>query len=839
MKTTKLFRLVALLALLLPAIGSLAQSRDHRLTIRVSTAAQVDFTGQVVQLTQSDYSVGYGTLRLNADGEVTVKVYPGNHLVRVEREGFITAEKAFSVDADMTVDITLAEKVKAPFALATQVSHNALTGLNDVLLTWNREAPVFFDDFEQYSPFAISFGEWTGIDGDGLASAPLVGDYPNRGALQYATVVNPMAVEPSWWYDYPVLRPYSGKQYAGFVRTASGNANNDWLISPTITPGTDNVLQFMAKAADLYDEKFQVYVTTVTDKPAASDFVKISAGNYLSVDYKWWHKQSFDLSAYAGTPIKFAIRYIGEANIGGAFMLMVDDVYVGQDIPEAAEAVAAAKARARRIAKPRSVTNPNESFTVYFNEAEAGTTEALEYLFTDVAAGTHTLGVKSVYLSSESEVVTTTVDISASEYARVECNVVTNNGKSADGATVEFTNLETLASFTAVVADGKAVLPSLPFGRYSVGMAVEHYEVHEQTVEITADAVLSISLVEELVTPYNITTDIAEDGSVMVKWNQQLAFRDNFESYPDFAQTEFGGWKSVDFDERPVYPIGLGGYNNIVTFPGASTPDNLKPIAPIVFNPWATTPPMMPSDPASGAVSGNKQIVFFSPQQSGADKWLISPTIHVYDNFVVRFVTKAYADYAETLDVLATTADDVNSLTTSMAMQDAFTSLGTIERVPSGQWTIYEVPLTAFVGEDVRVAFHYTSWDAFFLQLDDFFAGVPDAEGNAIDVGDVLRYEIWLDGTKVGESSSAEFRLTGVAPGEHTVGVVAVYASGSSVAGTYTFTTSSGVGFIRLNDPAGSGPAEYYNVAGQRLLSAPTRGIFIEKRGATATLRTR
>ena len=835
MKTTKLFRLVALLALLLPALASLAQSRDHRLTIRVTTAAQVDLTGQLVQLTQSDYSVGYGTLRLNAAGEVSVKVYPGNHLAKVEREGFITAEKTFSVDSDTTVELTLEEKVKAPFALATQVSHNAITGLNDVLLTWNREAPVFFDDFEQYSPFAVAFGDWSGIDGDGLASAPLVGDYPNRGTLQYATVVNPMTVDPSWWYDYPVLRPYSGKQYAGFIRTASGDANNDWLISPTITPGTDNVLQFMAKAADLYDEKFQVYVTTVTDNPSAADFVKISSGNYLTVDYKWWHKQSFDLSAYAGTPIKFAIRYIGEANIGGAFMLMVDDVYVGQEIPDAAQAVAAAKARSRRVAQPRSAGNPNELFTVYFDGTEAGTTDAYEYLFTDVAAGTHTLGVKSVYLSSESEVVTTTVDIPANDYARVECTVTTNNGKSADGATVEFTNLETLASFTAVVAGGKAVLPSLPYSRYSVGVAVQHYEVHEQQVEITTDASIAITLIEQLVAPYNITTDVAADSSVAVKWNQQLAFRDDFESYPDFAQHEFGDWRSYDFDERAVYPIGMGGAANIVTFPGASTPESPKPIAPLVFNPWTTTPAMMPGDPASGAVSGNKQIVFFSPQQSGADKWLVSPSIHVYDNYVVRFVTKAYSEYVESLDVLATTAD-VSGINSSMAMQDAFTSLGSISSVPSGQWTIYEVPLTDYVGEDVRVAFHYTSWDAFFLQLDDFFAGVPDAEGSTVDVGDVLHYEILLDGVKVGESATPEFTLTAVTAGEHTVSIIAVYASGSSVAGTATFTVTSGIDGIQVTAP--DAPAEFYNVAGQRLLTAPTRGIYIEKRGTTAILRT-
>ena len=113
---------------------------------------------------------------------------------------------------------------------------------------------------------------------------------------------------------------------------------------------------------------------------------------------------------------------------------------------------------------------------------------------------------------------------------------------------------------------------------------------------------------------------------------------------------------------------------------------------------------------------------------------------------------------------------------------------------------------------------------------------MPDAEGSTVDVGDVLHYEILLDGVKVGESATPEFTLTAVTAGEHTVSIIAVYASGSSVAGTATFTVTSGIDGIQVTAP--DAPAEFYNVAGQRLLTAPTRGIYIEKRGTTAILRT-
>ena len=93
----------------------------------------------------------------------------------------------------------------------------------------------------------------------------------------------------------------------------------------------------MAKAADRYDERFMVYVTTKTEAPGVNDFVRIDPGNYESVDYKGWKEFSYDLTEYTGTPIRFAIRYVGCANTYGAFMLMIDDVFVGQPAANTAQ----------------------------------------------------------------------------------------------------------------------------------------------------------------------------------------------------------------------------------------------------------------------------------------------------------------------------------------------------------------------------------------------------------------------------------------------------------------------------------------------------------------------
>ena len=54
-----------------------------------------------------------------------------------------------------------------------------------------------------------------------------------------------------------------------------------------------------------------------------------------------------------------------------------------------------------------------------------------------------------------------------------------------------------------------------------------------------------------------------------LRWNQDFAFSDSFESYDDFATGTFGPWKSIDNDQMPVYPISLN--NTIISFPGSAS----------------------------------------------------------------------------------------------------------------------------------------------------------------------------------------------------------------------------------------------------------------------------
>ena len=782
---------------LIPFVAS-AQTRDKLLTIHATTETGENLDGQVVGIMHTGYQITYGTQKLNAAGTCSLKVYEGEHLITIQRPGYADASQTVLVDKDSEITVKLTEKVRLPYALKTQLSHDAFTGNNSVKMSWNEEAPVFADDFESYEPFTINFSPWLGIDNDHETAAALIGDYPNRGAMQYAQIINPLTVEPTWWYEYEVLRPFSGKQYVGFTRTMSGNTNDDWLISPTLTIGTENVLSFMAKAADKYPERFQVYVTTVTDNPQPSDFVMLTEGNYESVDYTFWHEMNYDLADYAGKTIRFAIHYLGDYNRFGTFMLMIDDVYVGQ----------------RSDLTP---SNPHEKFVIYLDGEQKAVTRDCNITLENVPMGHHVIGIKAQYVATETEITTCEIDINGENYAKVTLNAVAESILLPKDLQLTLLDKLTAESYVCKTDDNcQVVIPSLPKGEYIVSCEEGAYEAVNKTISVDGDKEVEINLTDRMVTPFNITVTTNEDGTT-ARWNQELLFTESFEDYDDFATGKFGEWTSLDLDQMPVYPIGLGNTSNIVSFPGSGTASNPMPVAPIVFNPNTTVPAMLPTDKAMKAPTGDKQIVFFSPQRGMADKWLISPEIEVHDNYVVEFTAKAYSIYPESMVICVSTEGDAPK---------SFKPIAEIDQLATGEWTRYQADLKSYAGQKVRIGFHYTSYDAFFAQLDDVTIGAENGESEVVDFGNVVNFEITLDGKTYAVVDEPFIELTDLTPGTHTIGVKAIYKSGASEEAFYTFTSATAINKVTLDSRSG----DVYNIYGQKVSNTNSNfqpGIYI------------
>ena len=807
----------------------MAQQRNKPLNIQVLSVDGDDLTSQPVVLMQTDYQVSYGQLKLDAEGVCRLNVYPGNHQLTVERDGFETLSHTFFVAEDATnttyITVTLKEKTRQPYALTATVAHDATTGDNRIDISWNTEQPAFFDDFESYEPFAINFGEWTGIDADNEAAAPLIGSYPNRGVMQYAQIINPLTVNPTWWYDYPILRPYDGQQYVGFTRTSSGLANDDWLISPTITVGTDNVLSFFGKAADRFAERFMVYVTTTLDNPTQADFTRIDKDNYESADYRGWQQYTYDLSHYEGQQIKFAIRYVSNYNLYGSFMLMIDNVYVGQqDTEPFARRQAPSASRVSSHDTMKSPANPNEQFRVFLDDALIGTTTDYNYTLTGVAPGNHTIGVQAVYLKTVSEVTTVDVTVPENIYAHVVFNVTTNSILAADGVTLSLLNMETAMSYQLTVADGKAEMLSLPRGQYILNIEEGAFETYQQTITVDGDATFDIVLNDHIQDPYNITATIDDDLNLILNWNQELSFTDSFEEYDDFATGTFGEWTTLDQDLQPVYPIALGSQTNIVSFPGSGSANNPTAIAPMVFNPWKTQPPMLPTDQAIAAPTGDKTVIFFSPQRVKADKWLISPLFDIHDRFQVSVKAKGYTSmYPESIEFCVSDGSD---------NPDDFKVVSEVDNLASEQWALYTTDLSAYAGQTVRLAIHYTSTDAFLAQIDDFTVGLPDGQGETVNYGNVVRFDIYLDGTLVGESTTPSFVIPDVEPGRHVVSIQAIYKNGVSGMVDYVVGETDAISCLPVSTTLNS--TTIYDLQGRRINeNAHSKGIYLMNANGT------
>lgn len=198
---------------------------------------------------------------------------------------------------------------------------------------------LFADDFESQTDFVIDAGitDWLTLDLDllptytGGVTDPT---YPNAGAIMAYQIFNPSTTTPE-----PVTNDAtgasgetrnfdarSGDKYAACWAAVPGAnpANDDWLISPVVTLGTEgNMVSFWVKAmSDSYGpENYTVGIYEGTGMPTAStDFTLLTTATGTA-PYPDWENITFDLSAYNGMDVRIGIHCISSDR----YMFMVDD----------------------------------------------------------------------------------------------------------------------------------------------------------------------------------------------------------------------------------------------------------------------------------------------------------------------------------------------------------------------------------------------------------------------------------------------------------------------------------------------------------------------------------
>ncbi|WP_326981741.1 choice-of-anchor J domain-containing protein [Chryseobacterium sp. MYb264] len=209
---------------------------------------------------------------------------------------------------------------------------------------------VLLDEgFENYTDFSISgFGSWLTLDLDELdtytGGGPVVNgtttvlpNWDNAGdpmAFQIFNLTNSNATNnaTSTPSDQEVrnFSPHGGQKcavsWAG-VPEAPDDANNDWLITPSLTLGaSSNILTFWVKALSPdFTEDYKVGIYTGTGTPTSSaNFTTISTPATLTAPYANWTEVTINLDAYAGQTVRIGFNYMSSDQ----YMFMLDDVKV-------------------------------------------------------------------------------------------------------------------------------------------------------------------------------------------------------------------------------------------------------------------------------------------------------------------------------------------------------------------------------------------------------------------------------------------------------------------------------------------------------------------------------
>jgi hypothetical protein len=211
-------------------------------------------------------------------------------------------------------------------------------------LSTNAQTTLFQDDFESYDDFLITgFGNWSTLDLDGrptyTGGTEDDAAWDNAGDPQAWMIFNPTTAlvsnategagtPPS--EENRIFDPHSGEKYAASwaaVPNGPQPANNDWLISPPITLGSEgNILSVWVRSmSDTYGlEEFSIGVFVGSGEPVSGDEFEPTSVDGVEAIYDDWEEKVVDLDAYSGQTIRIGIRNQGADH----YMLMVDDFTV-------------------------------------------------------------------------------------------------------------------------------------------------------------------------------------------------------------------------------------------------------------------------------------------------------------------------------------------------------------------------------------------------------------------------------------------------------------------------------------------------------------------------------
>ena len=313
-----------------------------------------------------------------ADGKATIakKVWRDVYFYEITLPYHRMVADTLFLTQDTVVNISLEEFIVNP-----EIASTVTEGKN-VVMNYGVNLHNWEDGAEAYEDFAIAnLGPWTmnnGIEKLNLDAAKIT--WKNNKVAQSWIVMNPSKANPdlSGSGDWPA---YSGSKYFLAMATTIKKVRHDLLVRP-VTKGGGYLSFACRNFLPTVAENFAVvYSSTTAD---SAEFKPVPNGEVTGFKSSSWRYKSVDIpedAKYVG------IRYESES---GKYGFMVDDlVYATEEF-----------------------ANP-VNYELYLDGEKKGTTDLLTFTFENLSVGEHTLGVKAIYGSGASEMVTKTVTISS------------------------------------------------------------------------------------------------------------------------------------------------------------------------------------------------------------------------------------------------------------------------------------------------------------------------------------------------------------------------------------------------------------------------------------------
>ena len=309
-----------------------------------------------------------------ADGKATIekKVWRDVYFYEITLPYHKMVSDTLFLTQDTTLNIEMEEFVLEPEMTAAVEGKNVVMNYGVNLHNW-------VDDVESYENFAIAgFSPWI-VNNSNADKFVVDGcEWKNSDADQSWIVMNPAQTTPklSW-------AAYSGEKYFLAMAANMTGSRNDFLVRPVTKGG--GVFRFAARVpTSSISESFAViYSSTTTD---SSDFKPVPNGSVSAFTRTSWTELGVEIpedAKYVG------IRYTNNKN---KFGFMVDDLTYATE----------------------EFANPI-GYEIYLDgtKVKDATVSELSYTFANLANGEHTVGVKAIYGSGASEMVTKTVKISS------------------------------------------------------------------------------------------------------------------------------------------------------------------------------------------------------------------------------------------------------------------------------------------------------------------------------------------------------------------------------------------------------------------------------------------